>query len=163
MVLAKKQAKNIPRSWTSEHEWIFPWKIFHLKKPDSNTNTSNHSNIVLNLGGELVQASWGVDLHAGLVLGRSEDILAAVVDGGEAAGVRNIDSSRECDIAPVPVLLSSAAVQLIMMINELIWDTFIINNCCNTSWPSNIWIRDLVIKQYLFKKLSYSDTRDPTG
>ena len=53
-----------------------------------------------------------MDLHLGLVEAEAEGPLAATLDGGQTAGVRDICCGGEGRVGPVKILLSAAAIQL---------------------------------------------------
>jgi len=85
-----------------------------LKKSDTNTKSTNSPNVTFDLNTENIQAALGVDLHCGLIWRESENPQSTSGDIRQAAGVRNIRSSRECYIGPVLVLLSTTTVQLML-------------------------------------------------
>ena len=83
-----------------------------LEQSNSYPDSADHPDVVLDPGGEDVEAAAGVDLHGGLRLGEVEHAAAAAGDGGEAAGVGDVVEGGEGDVGPVEVLLGAAAVQL---------------------------------------------------
>ena len=91
---------------------VFALQEYNLKQPNTNSNSTHNTNIILNLGGKNVQASSSMNLHGSVCVRQVKNSFATVNDGGQAAGIRNVVLVGECDIVPVMVLLGPATVQL---------------------------------------------------